>query len=109
MLERADLAPDRLATTSRTVSGEYDTRQISRAIMSRETGGFRFAGVELLQDDDEQLNKLLFDRYLEGRYLLDCLVQLFELPAPIGHQSEWTGTMLVEGKRQQVTLYRKNA
>jgi len=98
---------DRYVMASRTISGNFDARQIARAIMSKEAGGYRFAGSELLQDDGDMQNKVTFSLHRDRRYTLDCAVLLADEPAPADHELEWTGPLFVAGAKRQVKLYRK--
>lgn len=93
---------------TRKISGDFDTNQITRAIMWKEAGGYQFVDSAPMQDSDGIQNRVTF-KYFEGaKYPPDCLVQVASKPKPSGFAHEWTGLMQVEGIGRQVKLYRRS-
>lgn len=85
-----------------------DFDRITRAIMGKEALGFVFENSEKKETaTDGKYNHVTFTLHPQGRAPPLCKVVAASDPAPAGHEKEWEGVMLVEGRPRVAILYRE--
>lgn len=87
---------------------EFNFDQAGRAVMWQEGLGFLFQRVQIIKaTGGEEYNEAQFEFHPEGLFPPPCVFQPLADPIPAGYIEEWAGSMLVEGREQDVRLVRQ--
>ena len=94
-------------TTTATIDGNNSLQQIEAAIAGEEALATKFVKSEVKGADKKGItNVVTFEDQDDVPNAIRLLAQT--APPPDGFSKQWSGVMLVRGKNQAVTLYRRD-